>query len=602
MSKRKMEYSDLRTIEDLRNVRADVRSFTSATKTRNYAIGDPVLDWFSMMGPSSSSKHLQVLFNKGHRFEEKIIELIRSECAPGHFVDIQATVGDSHHTAFIATIQAMLDEIPLIYQGTLINYDTQTYGKPDLLVRSDWLRVLSQTPVVTPEEEALKRYCIVDIKNTTLPMAADGKHITNGGSVSAFKAQMYVYANALGKIGRIHDVPIGFGDRAFILGRRWKQDSSGDRSNSAFNKLGVIDFEGYDSSYPDTTRRAIAWYTRCQRDKMIFKKLIDEGAYGSLIPEMLPNMSNEDDAPWSKQKKQLADKLKDITMIWQCGTRVRTASRKDGVMSWMDPRFTSKYAVSKSFAENIDNILRVNRDVDDCGKIKSPLLLNEKVLFPDEVNDDDYVKVFVDFEMVNDALTDDMSKLPETSGVECVFMIGTRTSTSTTESKCFVAPSLTEEGELEMLLKFCEYLESLCSGGKKLVMIHWGRAETTQWQKLVERHQHVPEFAEKTVEMDMSWFDMNRFLIDAKFAVTGAFGYSLKEIGKALYKIGGIMTTWDETSSTTNGFAAMSDAVEGYSRTSSREDVEKVLVDIAKYNKVDVDVMAEIFDLIKDML
>ena len=59
-------------------------------------------------------------------------------------------------------------------------------------------------------------YIVIDIKFSTLPLRANGKHLLNSGSYPAYKAQCLIYTDAIGLIQ-------GYTSRyAFILGRRWK--------------------------------------------------------------------------------------------------------------------------------------------------------------------------------------------------------------------------------------------------------------------------------------------------------------------------------------------------------------------------------------------
>ena len=112
----------------------------------------------------------------------------------------------------------------IIYSAPVKNTVTNTQGIIDLLVRSDIIDKLIDQPPLTKEEADIGspnlnhnfHYVVVDIKFSTLPLRADGIHLLNSGHYPAYKAQTYVYNQAIGLI-QGYTSPF-----AFIMGRRWK--------------------------------------------------------------------------------------------------------------------------------------------------------------------------------------------------------------------------------------------------------------------------------------------------------------------------------------------------------------------------------------------
>ena len=88
-----------------------------------------------------------------------------------------------------------------------------------------------------------------------------------------------------------------------MLGRRTNLTSS------ALDKLGVVDFTGHDQDIVEKTKDAINWYRSVQR----------KGSSWNIDPpnrvELFPNMSIES-GKWDPVKKMLAQKIGDITMLW----------------------------------------------------------------------------------------------------------------------------------------------------------------------------------------------------------------------------------------------------------------------------------------------
>jgi hypothetical protein len=152
----------------------------SAGRTRNHALGDPLLDWLARYGSGpgfvrdderptfdARTEFATFVMAKGAEFEAGVQRLLEPTIR----------IGDGWQDARSAeraeaTIAAMRAGTPIIAQDVLRNPDNQTYGMPDLLVRSDVLARLF--PDALDYEEAHQgapglglehvHYRVVDIK------------------------------------------------------------------------------------------------------------------------------------------------------------------------------------------------------------------------------------------------------------------------------------------------------------------------------------------------------------------------------------------------------------------------------------------------------
>ena len=105
------------------------------------------------------------------------------------------------------TWNAMTQGQPLIWQAVLRDAEYQTYGAPDLLIRSDVLEDLfpgtlpAEETVISADDlgEVSWHYRIVDIKYTTLRLLANGS-LGNTSSAPAYKAQLFIYNRMLGRL------------------------------------------------------------------------------------------------------------------------------------------------------------------------------------------------------------------------------------------------------------------------------------------------------------------------------------------------------------------------------------------------------------------
>ena len=129
---------------------AEWQDWVSATKTRNFVEQDPVLDWLDLYGESRGFQRddelpsydprtdfVQFIFTKGQEFESAVV---------GHLQSILPITVISQGPEDIRSISKARDTFEameagerVIAQGVLWNPEDQTFGAPDLLVRSDVL-------------------------------------------------------------------------------------------------------------------------------------------------------------------------------------------------------------------------------------------------------------------------------------------------------------------------------------------------------------------------------------------------------------------------------------------------------------------------------
>lgn len=224
------------------------REWVSATALRNHVLGDPLLDWLGEYGEArgflpdnelpgydARTDFTEFIFGQGHRFEAAVVAHLRTLT---DVVAIDAPEGSRDLSAGEQTFEATRDGAPVIYQAVLRDPQHRTYGSADLLVRSDVLRSLfpeslteDEAAVVAADLGGSWHYCVVDIKFTTLHLAAGG-NLANQGSSPAYKAQLFVYNRALGRL-QGYEPPA-----AFLLGRGWEQQKS--RGFSAMDRLASV--------------------------------------------------------------------------------------------------------------------------------------------------------------------------------------------------------------------------------------------------------------------------------------------------------------------------------------------------------------------------
>jgi hypothetical protein len=537
---------------------ADWADWVAATKTRNWAIGDPLLDWLNLYGTAKGFTRddelpgydercdfTRFVFRQAERFEAAAIEHLRHRVEAIIYEDTCHRLGPAviepgptlitiardpadirSLEKALKTVEAMRAGVPVIHQGVLRDPEHWVYGAPDLLVRSDVLARLFPGSI-EPAEAARPapglggrpwHYRVVDVKYSTLDLLAGGD-LGNGGSQPANKIQLFLYDRVLARIQGTERTT------SYLLGRGWRQTIEGGerRGANAFERLGPFPADGTLAREAEPERvagEACAWIRRVRR----------EGAGWDVLPEpsrdeLWPNLANDQDGPWHAAKRRIAEELEDPTLLWQVGVPCRETARRQGVTSWRDPRCTPELlGVNEAHRPTLAAILEVNRSVD--GPPVRPARVRAA---GEDWRTEGGLEFFVDFETVND-LWDDFSRFPERSVPPLIFLIGCgHVEDGEWRFERFLAEELTEEAEARVIDAWLAHMEAvrmrLDPEGSPLV-IHWSGAEPinfeTAYNSARRRHPEWPR---------PRWFDLLERVFRAEpVVVRGAFGFGLKEV------------------------------------------------------------------------
>jgi type III restriction enzyme len=608
--------------------RQDWSDWVSASRTRNFLLRDPLLDWLGMYGEQKGfvrddrrpgydlhTDFTQFIFQKARAFEQKVVEHLRTGGRQTHakldVVTIANTPADTREPSkVLATIEAMKAGVDVIYQGVLHDDSTRTYGAPDLLVRSDVLErlfpdayendavrfqsrfgELPKEPIARIGAGGLGKefhYRVVDVKFTTLHLLKSGE-MSNEGSGRAYKAQLFLYNRALGRAQGYQPVS------SFLLGRGWEQGEA--RGRTALERLAIVSQDSLvtrETSLSEETEAAVTWVRRVR----------ENGGSWDVLPtpvtdELRPNMKNTSDSPWHSAKRKIATELRDLTLLPQVGVDKRDAALTGDppLRRWDDPKLTPDLVGVKGAKTKpiLERVLAVNRE-------GGPDIWPSRVTVNDaEWRVPDKLEFFVDFETVSD-LDDDFTAFPDKGGQPLIFMVGCgHIENGDWVFRVFTADALTEEAEGRVL---DEWFAHMTVVQKRLVVdgqpkvFHWSPAEVSNlesaYNSAKRRHRDrqwpVPE-----------WFDfLNRVVKAEPFCAKGAMGFGLKAIGKALHAQGKITTLWGD--GPTDGLGAMvgawAAATQAAQQGKKLRDVE-LMREIERYNEVDCRVMYEVIAFVR---
>jgi hypothetical protein len=591
----------------------DWSDWVSATRTRNFILGEPLNDWLDLYGEAQGLRRDDVdpcidfgafLFEKGAAFERAVVKLLGEQC------DIVAIAESGRDARDLqkaqTTLAAMQAGVEVIHGAVLHDEASRTYGVPDLLVRGDVLERLfpgvfgleleradgegpPPSRLLAPALANGHHYRVVEIKFTTLHLSKSWE-LGNEGSERAYKAQLFLYNRALGAAQGL--IPLA----AFVLGRSWKKGKT--RGGGCFERLAPA-FQAArlskEESVAEAADAAVAWVRRLRKEGAAWSPLPS-----ATVPELRVNLKNSLDAPWHQARRQIARQTGELTALWYLGPDKRDAllERDPPICRWDDPALCAVVAgvTGEARAPTFDALLDINRDPN--GPAVRPARVTT---LEGEWRVPEALEFFVDFETVSD-LDDDFSQLPARMGQPLIFMGGcAHVEAGQLQFRCFTADALTPAAEAQALdawfAHMAEVQQRLGFAGQPKVF-HWSPAEesslVTAYNSATARH---PEKRWPTPR----WFDfLNRVVKAEPVVVRGAFGFGLKAIGKALHTHGLIATHWED--GPTDGLGAMVGAwraaAEARKRGAPLHEVG-LMQDIGRYNEVDCRVMYEVINWLR---
>ena len=584
--------------------------WVSASSTRNFMLRNTLVDWLDLYGADagfvrddgidgydSSIDFAPFIMGQGNAFEAAIVNHLRTR-------EPILVIGSGHQDVqdlrkAEETFDALQAGEPILYQAVLRDPESKTYGAPDFLVRSDILHELFPG-TFTEEEAALPapdlgdspwHYVVVDAKFTTLQILGNGG-LGNTGSKPAYKAQLYVYNRALGRLQGY--LP----KRSFLLGRGWEQ-GAGDkkqRGASAMGKLGPVHQDQEFGGRPLGEWAALGadWIRKVRTEGSTWRALPEPS-----VPELWPNMGETSDFPWHAAKSRIADQLSDLTLLWQVSADKRDRAQLAGITSWHDKRATAVAlgVIGEKQGPTLQAMLDVNQTTD------GPTVRPERITAArDEWIEIPPLEFYVDFETVSD-LADDFSSIPERGGQPLIFMIGCgHVENGEWRFTPFVTDDLTEPQEARIVDSWFAHMTEVTQRlGKETdpPVFHWSNAEVSFLESAynaAKRRQGRDDWPTPR------WFDfLTRVARQEPLVVRGSLKFGLKSVAKAMHAHGLIETSWDD--SPIDGLGAMVGAWSSAKQAAEQGGtlIEVPLMrEIAAYNEVDCKVMMEIVRYLRE--
>jgi hypothetical protein len=568
-------------------------NWVSATRIRNYMIDDPIIDWLELYAQKSvmfsdetykqqltsiaekQSTFQQCIMKQGTVFEQKIINAIKQKFPVATVANYQES---KSYDKYMETVSLIKKGVPIIYQGVLHDYEHKIFGMPDLLVRSDYVNKLFENEKQLSSQTT---YRVIEIKFILLELCADRQHIRNNKNMPAYKGQLYMYNKILGNIQGTTPT------KSYIIGKRWVYKKGKESFyGSSFERLGHVDFKNNDSFIRTKTTQAIKWIRELNKNGHTWS------AYGR--DELKPNMCNVDNK-WQTIKQKIAHDHNDITLLWYCNIKNRQIAEARGIKNWRTHKnLTSEMLGVKGdkTASTLQLIIDLNQDPSIIEKEQ------ESIVVPKKIKSNLYNwkkpikhEFYIDFETIMPEIMDgEYDKV-------FLFMVGVGkiNNDNSWEFNCFIADSLTVDGEKTMLMNFHKYIESF-KGPKNLW--HWGSAEQYLYRSCINKHTDV--LSKHNLLTD--WCDLLKLFQDEPIIARGMLNFSLKTVVKAFYNNCLIEISYNELD-VNNGLDAMVQAYKlykGLESTESSNNIREKMIGIKKYNEIDCKSLYEILQYLRN--
>lgn len=559
------------------------------------------------------------IVDDGYKFELNIItkikELLEESDDLNKLIELVEVDINKRFEQTIKTLKNKKHDV--ILGSILINEKNNTYGYPDLIVSGYWIKkYITDSPINIPNNRS--KYYIIDIKSSSISLVGGGEYVGSGLLYDGYKAQIYVYIQALNQILK-SDISIGF-----ILGKNYQYNSGGNkiRIDNPFDKLGVIDYlyektNGRD--FDDKINKALKWKDDLKTNYQNY----------SLYPIdnklLYPNMKNPYDKNYKKIKKEIALANREITLLWNCGIKNRELAWNKDIKNYDNENLSPEILgfAKKSPRFNILNsMLKINKSPNDLiifdsinntnkwqTKISNEFFIdfetysNEK-MFGEEYNSDDE---FIDI------------------NTQIIYMIGVNYFiNSLSNFKCFILKFDSHEkikkqikrknnlkcthesyvfceSEQDLIKEFVKFINSfnnnlsIPSYYKKTRLIHWSKAEPIIFNKKLK------EYKLYETKYLLPWYDLLEVFKNEEkpIVIKGCFGFGLKEIINKLNQYELIKLTWPDLD---DGLLSSFKARDIYTDRIESEDKIDSMINIVEYNHIDCVALYKILEWIRSLL
>lgn len=596
----------------------DFSKYITPSRIKNYVMGLQDIDIIkrdNLNDTISEGKKYspKTLINCGINFEKYVYDELRSkfDCEEVDLdYDEYCKIKSDQKFDYVKflndkTRRLMLNGTPIILQGVLLDNYTCTWGIADIIIRSDYISSVFDNFI---EDDEINTGCdiskpynkeyhyrIIDIKYSKINLNFDGTNMTDKNEQKFYKHQVCMYTSMLKHIQNY--VP----NYAYVIGTKYEYVRTINKKKNKYRfdrwnrNIGKINFVNNDKNIINSVLRSIVY-------RREFDYYPEEFNFDS-NPELRPNMKNKSMPEYSMIRKNIAQKYKDLSLVYLLSTKEREKQFDLDVYDYDSIDKVLLNSCAKNFLcghEYIPDKLDIYDKFESEYFFDYENLNGERVkmlngIYEPEFNSDHLFMIGLTFESKDNIdIMDIMENLKiKTKFVhydDKIFM------NKKYEFVCFYLEKLIDEKYMiDDMMKFIMKRNELL-GIIDYRMFHWSQAEKRINNVVFNRIKtNNRNDIKNKFEQNCQYVDLLKIFKDNKICVRGMSKYGLKNVANAFKKNGYIKTDW-EGGKYSDGLVAMLDCEIMYSKGFDQEIIDKVL----DYNRIDCDVLFEIVEYMRN--
>tara|TARA_B100000989_G_scaffold274392_1_gene233173 strand:- start:55 stop:1716 length:1662 start_codon:yes stop_codon:yes gene_type:complete len=545
---------------------SDIREFKLL---RNYINNDPVCDYFQLQTHLNNNMNFEKDTNN---YFNKYVNKVSSDFIDDFFNNIinksiiyYPEITFTKFNNINQTIQKIYDNIPLIINPILMNDKYKLIVKCDIMIKKKlFIKIFNQINNISFNSIKNEEYLIINIVPEILTFKSGLREISNTYNVFYNKCGLYAFNSALRKY-------INRNNYYFLFGKDYKYN------NQLLNKRQCIGLVIFDNIYREKIHNSLNWLDRLKENKLIlFPK-------PSSI-ELYPNMNNKQSC-WENEKKKLSKELKEITLIWRISYEDRNRLISMGITEWDNP-----YLLNNLYELKDTNTRDIQERIIHMNKYNNLIIEPRNISrdFKDilKVDDNEFIldiESVLNLETKGSYFNNDIQKdLPNICIIGLIII-----NNGNFVFKDFTIDDLTIESEKRNINNWLNFISKY----DEIKIYHWGHAEKTYLENI---HKRFPDI--KLPRMKL--IDLLHFFRQEPIIIKDCFNFSLKTIGKNMYKHKLINSTWSETD---NGLDAMIKFKEICLKKDKNIPLKRYneISEIIEYNKMDCVILKEILEYLR---